>query len=439
MAKPFNPFEHHHDHSDDIALNEKSDPGQESLADALRVSFLILKVVMLAFLVFYIFSGLKIVKEQEALVQLRFGDIVGRSSDQQVMRPRDKPYWTWPPPIEDVKTIATTVRSANLDQAFWYRKLERDAARKTEELARLGYLNPEEDSYLLTADANVLHMRWTISYRAGGEPQKQNFASNIVDYLRNVGDETLAEHLVHMVTEREIVKFAAQKTADQLFHGLSTADTARMEAGIQRSLDELDSGLAVMSVSATRPDPPGNLRGAFSAVSSAENERISIEQLARKAANTLLNDVAGSAHGLLWRLIQSYQVAYEAGDQQKADHLSRQLDHAFEKLNMGEEFGNVKIRGEVARIINNARSYRTRIRKETSAEVARFQSLLEVYNRSPGILVSQLWEQAMEQITKSAGVETLYTPNMANLVIGVNRDPEFRRKREIEDTKGQVN
>ena len=76
---------------------------------------------------------------------------------------------------------------------------------------------------------------------------------------------------------------------------------------------------------------------------------------------------------------------------------------------------------------------------ETSAEVARFQSLLEVYNRSPGILVSQLWEQAMGQITRSAGVETLYTPNMANLVIGVNRDPEFRRKREIEDTKAPVN
>ena len=49
----FNPFEHHHTHyDDDDEIDDSLDPAPQSMADALRVSFFVLKVAML--IVFFI-------------------------------------------------------------------------------------------------------------------------------------------------------------------------------------------------------------------------------------------------------------------------------------------------------------------------------------------------------------------------------------------------
>ena len=77
MTQPRNPFEHHHDHGDhdhDLEVAEQLDPAQQSLADALRVSFGFLKVAMVILVVFYLFSGFFNVPSREVSVRLRFGD-----------------------------------------------------------------------------------------------------------------------------------------------------------------------------------------------------------------------------------------------------------------------------------------------------------------------------------------------------------------------------
>ena len=78
MAKVSNPFEHQHDRvQDDAPLDVAAlDPAQKSLADALRVSLLILKVIMAGLAIYYVFfSGLYNVKQNEKAVELRFGKI----------------------------------------------------------------------------------------------------------------------------------------------------------------------------------------------------------------------------------------------------------------------------------------------------------------------------------------------------------------------------
>ena len=62
------------------------DAAHQSLADALRVSFWVLKLAMLLLVVVYLFSGVFNVREQEIAVCLRFGRIVG-SPGQQVLEP----------------------------------------------------------------------------------------------------------------------------------------------------------------------------------------------------------------------------------------------------------------------------------------------------------------------------------------------------------------
>lgn len=61
----------------DPVLAAPLDPAQQSLAEALRVSFGILKVAMLALLVAYAFSGTFSVGSNEVALRLRFGEYVG--------------------------------------------------------------------------------------------------------------------------------------------------------------------------------------------------------------------------------------------------------------------------------------------------------------------------------------------------------------------------
>ena len=60
----------------DAALREAMDPANQSLADALRLSFRVLQFVILALLALFLVSGFQRVDDGESGVMLRFGRIV---------------------------------------------------------------------------------------------------------------------------------------------------------------------------------------------------------------------------------------------------------------------------------------------------------------------------------------------------------------------------
>ena len=53
------------------------DPAQQSLSDALRLSFAVLKVVMIVLAVFFLASGFFTVNQKQAALVLRFGVPLG--------------------------------------------------------------------------------------------------------------------------------------------------------------------------------------------------------------------------------------------------------------------------------------------------------------------------------------------------------------------------
>lgn len=59
-----------------------SDPAQQSLAEAMQLSFGILRVVMLALVAAYAVSGLFSVGSNEVALRLRFGRYVGQPGEQ---------------------------------------------------------------------------------------------------------------------------------------------------------------------------------------------------------------------------------------------------------------------------------------------------------------------------------------------------------------------
>lgn len=136
-------------------MNAPIDPAQQSLADALRVSFTILKLIMLVLVVFYLGSNIFNVPTQNTAVRLRFGEVV---SDPL---PPGGPHFAMPYPIEQVINIRTSPQTLSLSRQFWFEVTDADAGKTASELAdsKQGPLNPERDGYLITGDSNIVHTK----------------------------------------------------------------------------------------------------------------------------------------------------------------------------------------------------------------------------------------------------------------------------------------
>ena len=68
----------------DARLREAMDPANQSLTDALRLSFRLLQVGILALLAVFLFSGFQTVEEGDVGVRTRFGAIVGDQGLEQI-------------------------------------------------------------------------------------------------------------------------------------------------------------------------------------------------------------------------------------------------------------------------------------------------------------------------------------------------------------------
>ena len=96
--------------------------GYEALADALRVSFRVLRWVMVILLVAYIGSGVFIVGQHEKAFVLLFGRIAGTATER-VKEPGL--HWTLPKPFAEIVRIPVTRVQAVETDSFWYEEIGR--------------------------------------------------------------------------------------------------------------------------------------------------------------------------------------------------------------------------------------------------------------------------------------------------------------------------
>src|SRR5581483_9944982 len=100
--------EHHHDHRHEPAPEaHPQDAGTQALAEALRSSFTIVKIVMFLMVVAFFCSGIFQVGPSEKAVILRFGKPVGEGSKALL---GSGVHWSWPYPIDEVVHIPITVQ-----------------------------------------------------------------------------------------------------------------------------------------------------------------------------------------------------------------------------------------------------------------------------------------------------------------------------------------
>ena len=404
---------------------EEIDPAQQSLSDALRVSFWLLKLIMIILAIIYCFSGVFSVPQQQLAVRLRFGQIISDAEGNQVAQPGL--HLGLPYPIERVIYVTTSPQTMTINRAFWYELTAGDLSQTKDQMAsrRFGKpLNPEKDGSLLTGDANIVHAQYEITFRV----------ADPVSYVENVGDDQLAQNLIRNVTEQAIVYSVAQIEADDFIGGRSNQDVAKRHA--QRVLDELNTGLHIETLITTgETEMPLSVRHAYEAVINAENEKAQHIEAARQEYARILGETAGQAYEPLLGLVQDYEVALIVGDTATAADLGQELDKSLFKLKLVESRSGLAIGGKVSELVNEAVTYKTQIIEQIKAEAETFQALRDEYRQNPQILTTRLWEDARQEIL-SGNVETIYSPPGQHYIV-INRDPEVVRRREEQRLKEQ--
>jgi len=257
--------EHGHDHDHDhgpakpaqAPLEGAEDAGTQALADALKSSFAIVKIVMAGLVVLFLFSGFFVVGPQEKAIVLRFGVPAG-GGDGKLLGPG--PHWAFPPPIDEVVRIPVgQVQTVN-SSVGWYATTVASEAAGTE-MPPGDSLRPVLDGYLLTGDENIIHLRATLRYRIA-EPG-----------LRYVLELANASNLVEHAFNNSLLFAAARYKVDDAL----TRDQAGLREVALRRFEQLvaqyNLGIAEIQIDNMQVIPPRQLTDAFGRVTEAEVRR----------------------------------------------------------------------------------------------------------------------------------------------------------------------
>jgi membrane protease subunit HflK len=416
-----------------------NDPAQQSLADALGVSFWILRIVMIVLVVIYLFSGFYRVPEQEVAVVTRFGQIV--TDDQGVAQIEPGIHLGWPFPIDNIITVPVNEQTLALAQAFVY---EGEGSAQP--------LNPEIDGSLITGDANIVHARFRVTYQI---TDPVAFVTNFGDFDTaattprdtytefDPGERTpslpgqfLAEALIRNMVEQGIVHAVAADTADELIGGRFGSDLARGLA--QRHLDELDVGITLTSLTMNDPEMPLSVADAYELVTQSEATRSTLINEAESERTRLLGEAGGKAalpvdggDGPLVRLIKEYEIATTLDDQPRLEEMDGQLAEALRQLAIEIDGESFDIGGETATIINNALIEKSQISERLKTEAETILELKQAFENDPELFKERRWQYVAREIfDDGSGIELIYAPSGQRLFLQMNRDPQIARTRE---------
>jgi membrane protease subunit HflK len=267
------------------------DAGTQALSDALRSSFVIVKLLMIGLVVVFLGTGMFAVQPNEVAIILRFGKPLGEGSSQLL-----KPGWHWafPAPVDEVVRIPIGQSHTLVSSVGWYATTPELEAAGKEPPARPS-LQPGVDGYALTADGGTVHVKATLKYRIT--------PASALDYTFTF---TQVTNLLRAALDNAVLHAAAQFSADEILY----LETARFRETLLKRLDDQVArlGLGVtMEPSEIKTSAPLAVKPAFEAVlvesqdrgrkiSEAQGRADEITRGALAEANAIRNRASASSN-----------------------------------------------------------------------------------------------------------------------------------------------
>ena len=447
---------------------EQSDPARQSLAGALRVSFVLLSGLMVAALALLLASGAGRVDAGARGVRLLLGRIQGEGA-QRVLAPGLN--WAWPEPIGKIETVRTEEEKLEINDFWMYETPEEASQNLRDRIAPSGGLRPGLDGALLTGDRALVHVKLICRYRVdAADPER--VGENVMNYLANVTD---AREMVRSAVCNAAIQAAALRTVDFISGPGRDQFAQEIAALAQKRLDEMRTGLRIVSVPIDAWTPPLAALKEFDEVLKARQEAEAAITKAKSEAATMLEqacgkswqalvgeveraDLAGGESGgapygpagdaaedpvqLAVRFVRAhaagdaaaealgeqahrvgwlpiYALARERQDDASADLVLAEIDRVLVSNTTG---------GEAASLLSNAKAYAATICQQTEARAQSYVRLLAEYEKSPDLMINRQWAAVKEEILSSPTVEKFYLSPGQKTVIRMSPDPENRRK-----------
>jgi membrane protease subunit HflK len=423
--------------------SEDLDAAGRSLSDALRISFAILKVIMIILVVAFLASGFKTVGSDEKALVLRFGKVRG-VGQEAILGPGA--HWVFPYPIDELVRIPVE-KNINLGiNTFWYRETRDDILGPGVKPRnyRADKLDPVQEGYCLTSsqrnrpqpavggaatvqpiatpgslpmgegngnDYNIVHTKWQVNYQITGV--EQFFRNIYVQEVRpgeiyfDVMNRSITPMLRSLV-EDAVVKAMVHYTIDEALLSIDTIPR-RVQQLVQQKLDAIESGIRVVQVQLVNVTWPMQVDEAFQAfVKASQTSGQTITQ-ARAYAETTLNKAAGQVAEPLYRALQDPN----ATDAQLATLWAQST-------------------GEAQDTLAQAQTYQTRVVERARANADYLLQILPKYQKMPQLVLQEIYVNAMKQIL--ANVEEKFILDKCANVKGrevrvlVNRDALLKPK-----------
>lgn len=446
--------------------DEELDVAGKSLSEALRISFIILKVIMIVLVIAFLASGFRTVSPDEKALVLRFGKIRGVTEDR-ILGPGA--HWVFPHPIDEVVKIPVEKKINLAINSFWYKQTKEDILGEgpKKRAWQKDKLDPVEDGYCLTrsernsdeihpegASERTLQFGWRIEYQIGDlKLRPKDFTMEIKQPRAFVGSEDSDYNIVHSkwqliykiddieqffknvyvddlkpgevyfdvitksitpllqcIVENAIVTAMVNYTIDEAIVSKDRIPR-HVRSLVQQKLDEIESGIKVVSMYLTDITWPKQVDEAFLASIKASQESQRAVSEARTYAENTLNEAGGPIAEQLLSSLYDDNVS----EQQKEYLWSHLAGQAQEK-------------------IAGARAYRTEIVESARANAEYLQSILPEYRKRPELVVQQIYQDTIEYVLNNADEKFIIQPNenagSKELRIILNRDPTLKPKTE---------
>lgn len=401
------------------------DPAQQSLADALRITYRLLQIVMLLLVALFLGSGFQTVGASERGVKLVFG----RNTGSDIL---PGSVWNWPYPVGEVVKVSTGQQVVNLWESFFPRLTPDQEKRPREQLANLKpTLKPGIDGSLITADGNVAHTRWEVAYRI----------DRVTEYIDNIyqPDE---QRIVQAAVERGVVRAVAELEIDGLLKQVAASEeggtgtggalSSRVRSIAQETLDRIGSGIEIEEVILTDKMAPLTVYKTFNEVTTAASRAARQREQAAQFKLNKLNQAAGLAHELLLREIDAFERANELRDTDGAEAILARINRIIDGEVVEDNGRMVSVSGDVTSIINEARQHRTKVISEARSAATTFAAKLPSYRENPGVFLANEIRTGWEGFLKNALPEIAILPPGSDLSILLNRDPDIIKQLEHE-------
>jgi membrane protease subunit HflK len=292
------------------------DAGSQALAEALRSSFVIVKIAMVALVVIIFAAGFFTVGPQEKAVILRFGKPQGEG---QKMLLGSGLHWSLPYPIDEVIRIPISEIQKVTSTVGWFLTTPEMELAGTEPPAGPS-LNPMIDGYVVTADRNIIHTRATVSYHID-DPRTAifNFTSGTNHDFNLAG----VSNAVQNAANNALLLTAAHFNVDDIL----TRDIAAFQDAVRLRVTELvereQLGVAIDQCQ-VQSIPPRQLKEVFAQVTTARQNRDKLINDALSEENRIASQ-AGASAASITNAAESARTRFVTGIESDAEAFTKLL------------------------------------------------------------------------------------------------------------------